>query len=108
MSRVSYAVLPNLGLEVFCLLNFLKVKSVSHSVVSDSAIPWTVVHQAPLSMGFWQESRSGLPFPSAGGLLDPGIEARSPALQADWLPSGPRGKPLFIFWPLVGGAGCCV
>ena len=109
MSRVSYVVLPNLGLEAFCLLNFLKLKSVSRSVMSDSATPWTVAHQAPLSVGFSrQESWSGLPFPSAGGLLDAGIEARSPALQADWLPSGPRGKPLFIFWPLVGGAGCCV
>ena len=26
--------------------------SVSHSVVSDSATPWTIAHQAPLSMGF--------------------------------------------------------
>ena len=26
--------------------------SVSHSTVSDSVIPWTVAHQAPLSMGF--------------------------------------------------------
>ena len=35
------------------------------SVVSDSATPWTVTHQAPLSMGFSrQEYWSGLPFPS--------------------------------------------
>ena len=91
------------------MLNFLKVKSVSHSVVSDSATPWTVVHQAPLSMGFWQESRSGLPFPSAGGLLDPEIEARSPALQADWLPSGPRGEALVYFLAPCGwGRMLCV
>ena len=34
------------------------------SVVSNLlAIPWTVAHQAPLSMGFsWQEYWSGLPF----------------------------------------------
>ena len=36
---------------------------------------------------------SGLPFPSPGDLPDPGIEPRSPALQADSLPSGPLGKP---------------
>ena len=43
--------------------------------------PWTIVHQAPLSMGFfWQEYRSGLPFPSPGDLPDPGIEPWSPAL----------------------------
>ena len=35
------------------------------SVVSDSATPWTVTHQAPLSMEFSrQEYWSGLPFPS--------------------------------------------
>ena len=28
------------------------IKSISHSVVSDSVTPWTVAHQAPLSMGF--------------------------------------------------------
>ena len=49
--------------------------------------PWTVAHQAPLSMGFSkQEYWSGLPFPSAGDLPDPGIEPRFPALQADTLP----------------------
>ena len=50
--------------------------------------PWTVAHQAPLSMGFpRQDYWSGLPFPSPGDLLDPGIEAMapatSPALQVD-------------------------
>ena len=49
---------------------------------------WSVVSQAPLSMGFSrQESWSGLPFPSPGDLPDPGIEPRSPALQADSLPT---------------------
>ena len=42
---------------------------------------------ASLSKGFSrQESWSGLPFPSPGSLPDPGIEPRSPALQADSLP----------------------
>ena len=41
----------------------------------------TVAHQAPLSMGFArQEYLSGLPFPIAGDLPDPGIEPTSPAL----------------------------
>ena len=40
---------------------------VSHLVISDSATPWTVAHQAPLSMEFSrQEYWSGLPFPSPG------------------------------------------
>ena len=48
--------------------------------------PWTVAHQAPLSMGFSrQEYQSGLPFPSLGDLPDPGVEPGSPALQADSL-----------------------
>ena len=39
-------------------------------------------------MGFsGQEYWSGLPFPSPGDLPDPGIEPRSPALQADSLPT---------------------
>ena len=42
--------------------------------------PWTVAHQAPLSMGFpRQEYWSGLPFPSPGDLLNPGIEPTSVA-----------------------------
>ena len=54
---------------------------------------WTVVHQAPLSMGFSrQEYWSGLPFPSPGDPLDPGIEPGSPTLQVDALPSEPPGK----------------
>ena len=48
--------------------------------------PWTIARQAPLSMGFSrQEYWSGLPCPSPGDLPDPGIEPRSPALQADCL-----------------------
>ena len=56
--------------------------------------PWTVAHQAPLSMGFpRQEYWSGLPFPSPGDLPDPGIELASASLQADSLPTEPLGKP---------------
>ena len=48
--------------------------------------PWTVAHQAPLSLGFSrQEYWSGLPFLSRENLPNPGIEPRSPALQADSL-----------------------
>ena len=55
--------------------------------------PWTIICQAPLSMGFSrQEYGSGLPFPSPGDLPDPGIEPGSPALQASSLPSEPPGK----------------
>ena len=62
--------------------------------------PWTVAHQAPLSMGFpRQQYWSGLPFPSPGQLSNPGIKPRSPALQADSLPSEPPGQPIsFCRW----------
>ena len=40
--------------------------------------PWTVAHQAPLSMGFSrQEYWSGWPCPPPGDLLNPGIEPKS-------------------------------
>ena len=59
--------------------------------------PWTVACQAPLSVGFSeQEYWSGLPFSSPGDLPDPGIEPRSPALQADSLPTELQGKPIRV------------
>ena len=58
-------------------------------------ILWTVAYHAPLSMGFSrQEHWSGLPIPSPEDLHDPGIEPRSPTLQADALTSEPPGKVL--------------
>ena len=74
-------------------LEKLKVKSLS--CVQLFATPWTVAYQAPQSMEFSrQEYWRGLPFPSPGDLPNPGIEARSPSLQADALPSEPPGKAL--------------
>ena len=59
------------------------------------ATPWTVAHQAPLSVKFSrQEYWSGLPFPSPGDPPNPGIE--SPALQADSLPTELPGKPILV------------
>ena len=71
----------------------LKVKSLSR--VQLFVTPWTVAYHTPLSMGFsQQEYWSGLPFPFPEDLPDPGIKPRSPALQADALPSEPPGKSL--------------
>ena len=59
----------------------------SHWVIPNSMIPWTVALWAFLSMGFpRQEYWNWLPFPSPEDLPDPGIEPRSPALQAESLP----------------------
>ena len=70
-------------------IRMVMVKSLSR--VRLFATPWTVAYEAPPSMGFSrQEYWSGLPFPSPGDLPDPGIEPRSPALQADALPSEPN------------------
>ena len=71
---------------------YVKVKLLSR--VRLFATPWTVAHQAPQSVGFSrQEYWNRLPFPSPGDLPNPGIEPRSPALQADTLTSEPPGKP---------------
>ena len=60
------------------------------------ATPWTLACQAPLSMGFSrQEYWSRLLFPSPGDFPNPGIEPRSPALQADTLSSEPPGITQF-------------
>jgi len=71
----------------------MKVKVKLLSCVRLFATPWTVAHQAPLSMGFSRQAYwSGVPLPSPGDLPDPGIEPRSPAFQADALTSEPPGN----------------
>ena len=62
--------------------------------MSDSfETPWTVVCLAHLSMGFpRQEYWNGLPFPSPGDLLDPGIEPMSPALAGRFFTNETSGK----------------
>ena len=56
-------------------------------------IPWTIVCQAPLSMGFSrQEYWSRLPFPSPRDPPNPGIEPRSPALEVATREAELQGK----------------
>ena len=59
--------------------------------------PWTVAHQAPLSLGFSrQEYYSGLPFLTPRDLPDLGIEPESldrPALAGGFFANKPPGKP---------------
>ena len=72
--------------------------------------PWTVVHQAPLSMGFsGQEYWSGLPCPPPGDRPHPGIEPvslASPALAGGFFTTSalvPPGEPLCVL-----SRFCCV
>ena len=61
-------------------------ESVSHSVSDSLVTPWTITHQASLSIEFSrQEYWSRLPFSFPEDLPYPGIEAGSPVLQADSL-----------------------
>ena len=71
-----------------------KVKVKVFSQVRLSVTSWTLAYQALLFMEFSrQEYSSGLLFPSPGDLS--GVKPRSPALQADALPSELPGKPYF-------------
>ena len=69
--------------------------------MSDSfATPWTVAHQAPLSMGFpSQEYWSGLPFPSPEDLPSLGIKPVSPVLAGRFFTAEPPGNPQVIRGP---------
>ena len=84
-----------------CMLNHF-------SCVRLFATLWTIACQVPLSMLFSrQECWSGLPCPPSGHLPDSGIEPRSPALQADTLPSEPFGKPHKMKGKLKIDCCCC-
>ena len=81
-------------LYVLCIFN--------HLVVFDSyATPWTVAHQAPLSVGFSrQEYWSGCHFFLQGIPPTQGLNGRPLHLlhwQVDSLPLGPPGKPLMLY-----------
>ena len=69
----------------------------SHSVVSNSVTPWTVAHQAPLSMGAsWKEYWNRLPFPPPENLASWWIAPKipvSPALAGRFFTTEPPGKP---------------
>ena len=72
------------------LLCFRSVDGVQCAALSQSCLtlhdPWTVAHQAPLSLGLSRKKHwNGLPFPSSGYLPDPGVQPGSSALQVDSL-----------------------
>ena len=62
--------------------------------MSNSLQPWTVAHQAPLSVALpRQEYWSGLPFPPPRDLPDPGVKLMSPALAGRFFTTEPSRKP---------------
>jgi len=86
------------------LLSTYYVRACVLSHVRFFATPWTVAHQAPLSMGFpRQEYWSGSPFPPPGDLPDPVIKPVSPASPAlaNSLPPSHWGIPTYLQFPLL-------
>ena len=64
------------------------------SVVSEFVTPWTVAHQAPLSVGILQaRTLEWVAVPFSRGSSQPRNRTQVSALQADSLPSEPPGKP---------------
>ena len=66
-----------------------KVKAKVAQLCPTLCDPWTTQSMEFSRPEYW----SGWSFPSRGDLPNPGIELRSPALQADSLPVEPQGKP---------------
>ena len=72
---------------------FVAVQSLSRVLLF--ATPWTVAHQAPLSVGFPRlEYWSGLPFLTPRDLLNPCIQFGSSALAGGFFTAVPAGRGL--------------
>ena len=72
-------------------LNMSLKKTESRSVICHCELMDYTVHEFSRS-----ENWSGYPFPSPGDLPNPGIEPRSPTMQADSVPAEPQGKPKIL------------
>ena len=99
MSQITFLILLSwnwLPIIIF-VCYFLSPRTIvlSHSVMSDSFRPHGLqLTRLLCPWGFSrQEYWSGLPCPPPGDLPNPGIEPRSPPLQADSLLTEPTGKP---------------
>ena len=81
------------------------VLELNHSVVSDSATPWTIAHKAPLSAKFsGKKTRMGCHFLFQGIFLTQGSNSCCPhLLQVESLTTVPSGTTMKFStqWPLV-------
>ena len=89
---VAFKKNANFCIYVCCVLS---CSVVSDPLIPDGLQPTRLLYPQGFSR---QEYWSGLPFPLPWDLPNPGIEPRSPTLQADFfLPSEPPGTLVFIF-----------
>ena len=86
MADIQYSCLEN-PMNSICQIVKWKSLSCVWLFATHGLYIWFVEFSRP-------EYESGWPFPSPGDLHNPGIELRSPALQADSLPAEPQGKPI--------------
>ena len=88
---LQFLLCPLLSLTQSTSSNHIDWKKVKKSLsrVWLFATPWTIQSLKFSGSEYW----SGKPFPSPGGLPNPGIEPRSPALEVNSLPAEPQGKP---------------
>ena len=95
--------IPQSKLATFqVLITWLCVCAQLLSHVQFFLLPWTVAHQAPLSMAFSRpEYWSGLPFPSPGDSLDTGIKPTSPALASWFFTNSTTWEALIYGWWLL-------
>ena len=81
----------------------VRVCMLSCSVMSDSATPWTVAYQAPLSMGCSKKEHwSRLSFPPPGDRPNQGIKPMSPVASAGavrFFNTASPGKHFFWCFP---------
>ena len=105
-TRISWKTLSNVVEIKSCVYGASGVCQSSWPKLGQFTVPCSVAQsrlalggQAPLSMGFFRQKYwSGLPCPPPGDLPNPGMDHRSPALQADSLPSEPQGSPVAFFF----------
>ena len=98
MFTIPFSLSSPFGMPVMCRLPFFILSHVLCCTLSLShaqfvVTPWTVAHQAPLSMGILQARiLECVAMSFSRGFSNSGIKSRSSALQADSLLSEPPGK----------------